>query len=302
MVPSLDGLEPLPNTAIEPEGTIMLSVFEQIFCAIVGGIFIWLAFTFIQKKHLPYAFVATLIGAGFLLCTLSGVQSLIKSGILWRFTQKLTSYGEKMDGFQISMNQMRDDISEQQAKLSTNQLQLAAVQDKIQKALSDISTQQSSITNQFQRILTLQNEVVSAQTNLTAQQKQLEDVEYWVQHLYDKMADETFPASDTNHVLMVPLPNGSITFFLRASHVPIRGSFENFVLPSAGREQRMDEGGFIKNIVMRNLVGGDTNTLSFRLHYVIDTRETNFYKTFPQLNTGIWIINDKTWGITNLPN
>ena len=89
-----------------------MQIVEQIFCVVMGFVFLRVAYRWLDKPDkLGQAFLFFLVAIGFFVCTLSGVQNLIKTNILWRFTKSLEEYGNKIDTFQTSVTEMRDDLN-----------------------------------------------------------------------------------------------------------------------------------------------------------------------------------------------
>src|SRR6185312_7684350 len=150
--------------------------------------------------------------------------------------------GDKIDSYQQTVADMHNSLSQQQLELSSNQMVLKIKQDafdskiavvesnlseqqiKLQKAELEVYSQQQDITNQFSRISVMQSDLYAAGTNLSAQSKELSDVQYFIKNLYAKTETETFTIKDTNNLMILPSPNGSVDLIIRLSRVPIKGS------------------------------------------------------------------------------
>ena len=283
---------------------------EQFVCWGFGFAFLILAVYFAHKDSLAYAFVILLISVFACFCGLSGVQALLKTHLLWQVTSALQSYGEKIDKYQKTVADMHESLSQQQFELSSNQLilskgqdefkvQIADVvkrltkqQDKIADAEEKVFSQQSDITNQFRQISMLQNQLLDTTTNLDSQAKKLSDIEYWVNNLYTKMTTESYTFSDTNNLIQIPSQDASLRFVVRLNHVPIKGSIEYFVKDDVNKvEQRINPGGYIYNIGSGEVVGYNKDSVILTWKYVIDDRQTNFYKRMPIMNQEVWSTN-----------
>jgi uncharacterized membrane protein len=279
-------------------GNLTMQIVEQIFCAVIGVIFLRVAFKWLDKPDkLAHAFIFFLVAIGFFVCTLSGVQSLIKTNILWKFTKSLDEYGNKIDMFQTTVSEMRDDLKKQQSILASNQTTLATIQARIQTAQSGVTNAQQDITKQFKNISALQDQITSAQTNLDAQEKQLSDVSYWVQNLYDNTTNEVLSVENPNQLLVIPGINPSENIVLiRLSAAAIPGSVEaevNDHAHFAPIRTFVNWGKNSKNLSTLRLGSTfQTNALQLSLHYVVDTRETNLYHRMPIIGKEFWLRND----------
>lgn len=274
---------------------------EQIFCALLGFVFLKSAYAWLDEDKAGQAFVLFIVAAAFFLCTLSGMQSLIKTEILSKFSEKMAAYGERIDTFQKAVTDMRDDLRKQQDQLSTNQTDIKTVQAKIQKSQSqvadaqkelgkiqdDIRKQETANTVQFTNMMALNGKLYETQTNLDGQEKKLSDVEYWVQNLYDKKAIETFNALDTNKVLVVPMTNGGEHFVIKLQDAPIRNSIDFLTRNELGIEGHNPIETLMKNQLTTTMYGYNTNNLTFEISYIADSRETNLYQRLPILGREI---------------
>lgn len=154
--------------------------------------------------------------------------------MLWQVTNSLRSYGNKLDHFQTAIMSMRSELESRQSALATNQSrleleflahskQLVSVEKKTQDAQSHLVIQQSNLLVQVKELHDLQGKVVAAQTNLIAQQKKLENVEYWVENLFERSNEEEFSLNDTNKVLVLAETN-HVVAIVALSHIPLHNS------------------------------------------------------------------------------
>lgn len=137
-----------------------VQIVEQLFCAAVGVVFLYSSLRFFNRKEQEgKAFILLCIAAGWFFCTLSSVQTFIKTGILWKVDTDLTEYMNKIDGFQTNVTAMRDDLSKQQSLLKSNQ---NTMESQITNFQGQILSTRTEITNQLGAIKSL-GDSVSAQ-------------------------------------------------------------------------------------------------------------------------------------------
>jgi hypothetical protein len=282
---------------------------EQILCWGFALLFLGAAIYFIHKQALPYGFALSIISIFCCFCGFSSVQALLKTHMLWTVTETLKTYGDKIDNYQKINAELQKSLTAKQNELVTNQFlfvaemniqkeELKAIQTKIAESEVDIIRQQLAITNQFSTLSVVHTELLTAQTNIDSQTKKISDVEYWVQHLYQKMTTETFSVTDTNHLLYENTTDGHARYFIRLSNVPISGSVEMFARDHTSLgEIRLKPTQYVKNISQMGLYRFDTNTTTLTFRYIADNRETNFYKTFPK----IWF-DENSWNIFPQPD
>src|ERR1035441_1074256 len=153
---------------------------EQIFCWFVAILLIVVALRFLVKEKLSFALVLCLCAIGFAFFGLSGVQGLLKTGLLLSVRDSLVKYGERLESFQTNVSAMKAELGEHQALIEKHQNELADQQTRIRTAQTNVAAQQASITNQYEQIAQLQAKLASSQTNIAAQQGKLSDVTYWV--------------------------------------------------------------------------------------------------------------------------
>jgi hypothetical protein len=268
-----------------------MQVIEQIFLALLGFIFLRVAYKWMDKPDkLGQAFLFFLVAMCFFVCTLSGVQSLIKTNILWRFTKSLEEYGNKIDTFQTTVTDMRDDLKKQQSILASNQTTLSIIQSNIQAAQIGITNTQRGIANQFNEITYLQQQISAAQTNLYKQETLLANVQYWIENLYANMTFERVTNVDPTRVIMTQGTNGALNFLIMLKNAPITNSIEIYSLNSKGVDERFHIlGNNCRNLIVVGTDNVDTNKLRFSLQYVADRRETNLFTAMPILNKDVWI-------------
>ena len=131
-----------------------MHIAEQIGSVIVGLIFVWFAGKFLHKEKVGMAFALLVIAGAFFFCSFSSVQAFIKTGILWKVDQKLTEYGDKIDGFQTSVSDMRDDLGKQQVKIMVAQSNLDDVEYWVQNLYGKMTNEGVSMSD-TNRVLTV---------------------------------------------------------------------------------------------------------------------------------------------------
>ena len=131
------------------EGLLKRLMLEQIACWTVAICFLVAAFRFLQREKISLAFTVFIVAAIFFFCSLSGVQSLLKTGMLSTFTAELVKYGDKLDEFQLSIANMRENLADQQSQIEKQQTVISAAQ-------LEVAMQQTNVTGQTERILSLQ--------------------------------------------------------------------------------------------------------------------------------------------------
>jgi hypothetical protein len=125
---------------------------EQIVCWFVGLLLLVAAFRYLVKEKLSFSFVLCLCAIAFFFFGLSGVQGLLKTGLLVTVKDSLVKYGEKLDGFQSNVVAMRVELSQQQSAIFKAQL--------------DVAAQQVILTNQNQKVAQVQKELTLAQAQV----------------------------------------------------------------------------------------------------------------------------------------
>ena len=270
-------------------GLLKTTTLEQFACWIVAGAFLVAAFRFLQTEKISLAFTVFILSALFFFCSLSGVQSLLKTGMLWTVSERLTKYGEKIDSFQLAMADMRNQLSDQQGQILTNQnkielaqLAIANQQTSVNAQQIAIGEQEASVTNQYQKIFTLQSQLAVAQTNLSSQAAKIQGVEFLVENLFSKMVFENIPASDTNRIAFVSVTNDRAQVLIKLQHTPISGSLQIFVTSedSLNSLQRVRVAPTTyKNILFQDLYKYDATRTAFSIQYVRDTRVTDVFQT-----------------------
>lgn len=275
----------------------------QIIGFIFAGFLFWLAYKLYDKNKIAAGGLVVVIGALILLCSFQWFQGWAKSFVASNISSQLTALGRQVNTVQETTTEMHSKLDKHQAEIEKHQKELDEVQAKIRLAETNVINDQSDIKNQFQRLSMVQSDLATAQTNLASQEKELSDVEYWVKNLYGKITNETFSIKDTNHVLVASFTNDTVRLFVRLSQVPINGSVEEYIRDASSlSEQRgYPSGNCFKNIIEANFYKYDTNSLTLSFHYVVDTRETNFYRRMPKLNEQIWLFPDGSWNVIQLP-
>lgn len=254
---------------------------EQIVCWLVAGAFLVTAFRFLQKEKISLAFTVFVLAALFFFCSLSGVQGLLKTGMLSAVTKQLIEYGEKLNTFQLTMDTMKKELSEQQGKIESQQQRLTDQEVKIQGAQINIGQQQDTITNQYAQLFAMQGMLSSAQTNIAAEQKQIENVQFVVDNIYSNMVFETISTSDTNHVAHLIGTNSCEEVVVILKSAPFPGSLQVFVNSGDGLNipQRLQWlPSVYHNILITGLCQYDMNKCSISVQYVKDTRKSNLFQ------------------------
>jgi hypothetical protein len=143
-----------------------MATLEQLFCWFIALVLFVVAFRYLTKEKLSLSFVLCLCAIGFAFFGLSGVQGLLKTGLLVTVKDSLIKYGDKLEGFQTNVMAVREELIKQQAQIQKQQTEIESQQNKIHQAQADVSSQQINITNQSERILSLQSVLASAQSNV----------------------------------------------------------------------------------------------------------------------------------------
>ena len=173
-------------------------IVEQIVCWAFAILLIAVALRFLVKEKLSFALVLCLCAVGFAFFGLSGVQGLLKTGLLLTVKDSLVKYGDKLEGFQTNVASMRAELAEHQTLI-----------DKHQKELTD---QQATIR--------------LAHTQLLEQQKRLVDVQFLVTNLFGKVTYENIACSDTNRCCKEQLTNGDWRVFVKLKYAAIPRSLQ----------------------------------------------------------------------------
>ncbi len=251
---------------------------EQFVCWAIGLLLIVAAFRYLVKEKLSFSFVLCLCAIAFFFFGLSGVQGLLKTGLILTVKDSLVQYGEKLDGFQTNVWAMRSQLNVHQTQIDEHQKELNDQQAKIRITQLNLAAQEENITNQYQQISALQGKLTSAQTNIDQQENQLQDVTYWVDHLYSNMTNETFSLTDTNRVVIKNDTNGFSCVCFKLAYTPIRQSVQGLYLSGGGLNIPipMDQPAIsYGNLLFQDIVGFDLNSTRLQLQYVRDTRRTN---------------------------
>lgn len=270
-------------------GLLKTATLEQFACWLVAGAFLVAAFRFLQTEKISLAFTVFILAAIFFFCSLSGVQSLLKTGMLWTVSERLTKYGEKIDNFQLAMAEMKNQLSDQQNQIETNQvnnqIKIEMAQSAIAKQQASVNSQQiiiqeqeASITNQYQKISAVQSELAIAQTNLSAQSAKIQDVEFLVENLFKKTFEERLAGSDSNAVSIVEVHDGLQLIVVKMKHVPVQNSVHGIFQDGQMQIPLLPFSGNHKNTVATYWQGGNVKGGTISLQYVIDARETNLIK------------------------
>src|ERR1035437_3975415 len=98
-----------------------MNIAEQIICWAFAVLLIVVALRFLVKEKLSFALVLCLCAVGFAFFGLSGVQGLLKTGLLLTVKDSLVKYGEKLEGFQTNVASMRAELSEHQTLIDKHQ-------------------------------------------------------------------------------------------------------------------------------------------------------------------------------------
>jgi len=130
-------------------GVLNSLTLEQVACWAVASAFLVTAFRFLQKERISLAFTVFIFAAIFFFCSLSGVQGLLKTGMLSAVTKQLIEYGEKLNTFQLTMDKMNRELSEQQEQIESQQIRLKGQESRIRNTQANIAAQQENITNQY---------------------------------------------------------------------------------------------------------------------------------------------------------
>ena len=122
-----------------------------------------------------------------------------------------------------------------------------------------------------------------AESNLEIQTKQLSDVTYWVQNLYNNMTLETIVTSDRSRTGWRIGTNGINQLTVLLQKAPIVKSVEVYLKDARSfTETRMpSDAPFFRNILLLKMQGYDTNNTTVSVRYVADIRETNLCLTMP---------------------
>jgi hypothetical protein len=262
-----------------------------------------------KDKTKPAALVL-LVASLILLISMPWFQGFFKSFISSEIMAKFKTLGNQVNAVQDTTTEMLNNFSNQvviiqetnklmAAELNNHQSELEQIQKYIRLEQINIKNEHLVITNQIETNKLFQASLASAITNVNAQQKQLSDVEYWVQHLYDKSTNELFTIADTNRLMLIPNTNGGIYYFIMLSYPPIHGSIELTIddgsMGSWSRRYYTDE---IYNICHGALYKYDSNSLKLSYHYVVNENETNYYKRMPLYNKEMFLLSGKDFSVT----
>jgi hypothetical protein len=129
---------------------------EQILCWIFGFLFLCLAAYFAHKDSLAYSLVILVMSAFSVFCGLSSVQTFLKTGMLMKVVDTLDEYGKKLDGYQTNVIEMRNQLSDQQDFLKSNQLSLASNIINMKKDFSDHQTSLGQQMGGFENLVNQQ--------------------------------------------------------------------------------------------------------------------------------------------------
>jgi hypothetical protein len=240
----------------------------QIIGIFFAGFLLLLAYKLYAKDRIPSAVLVVWASVFIFLCSWPWFQGWAKSFFASTITTQLKELGRQVNTVQETTTEMHKQLEKHQSEIDNHQKQLNGIQLNIK----------------------------SDQTNLDAEERRLSDVEYWVKNIYEKVTDEDFAASDTNHVLVGNVRMDNTTnqevYLIRLSHVPITNSVESYVKSKPLEiEQRMYMVKWGLNIFEAPMEGFNPTNTSLSFHYVIDTRETNFFKDMSEFKNHILVTN-----------
>jgi hypothetical protein len=233
-----------------------------------------LAYKFFAKEKHPTSALLALMAVVVLFCSFPWFQGFLKTWVNSKVNSKLAALGQQVNDVQAATTEMHGQLANHQTQIDKHQKELDDVQIKVRNAQSDVLNQQTNITQQYQQISNVQSGLAIAQTNIDMQEKKIEDVEFLVDNLFSKMVEDKFSGADTNHVIYKKVGNDTYNVAIKLQFAPIKGSIQ--VIVGGGIPQTAYYDAFVyKNIIFYGLHGYDINSISFSVHYVKDSRETN---------------------------
>ncbi len=94
-----------------------MQIVEQFLCWAFAFLLLAAAFRYLVKEKLSLAFTLCLFAIAFGFCGLSGVQGLLKTGLLLTVKDSLVKYGEKLETFQTNVATMKEELSQHQTRI-----------------------------------------------------------------------------------------------------------------------------------------------------------------------------------------
>src|ERR1017187_7591569 len=113
-----------------------MMIAEQIVCWAFAILLIVVVLRFLVKEKLTFALVLCLFSVGFAFFGLSGVQGLLKTGLLLTVKDSLVKYGERLETFQTNVAGMKAELAEHQTLIDKHQMELTTQQSAIRTALT----------------------------------------------------------------------------------------------------------------------------------------------------------------------
>lgn len=129
------------------------------------------AILLLKEKEIGYSLLTLLISTFAVFCSLSGVQSLLKTHLLWQVTTSLKDYGDKLDQFQASVATMEENLRHQEDTNNTTQHELAKLGQQISTAQSNLNNQQKTNYATQSELQRLTDSIQRAQANLEHQEE-----------------------------------------------------------------------------------------------------------------------------------
>src|SRR5579872_1083181 len=290
---------------------------ENIACWTFAGFLLYLSFKFLQQGKSAEAFVIFPVAVGCFVVGLSSVQALIKTEILGTIVKTLTSYGEKVDGYQTSLIQMRNETFTNQQALKTVQKDIVGQQQIAERTYSDITKlaaklndAEARITMEHQTNLALNetnlalhkklagieqriqkqivtNDAVQArleqtEARLSSQEADIGSVRQTLAHLYENTVQTNIPSTDSNRVAVVHLSKETLGVGVLLPEMPISNSIEAWRQgPNFDMHSLAAVTGGRGNFVMLNFVGGTNESVitgqTFIFKYVRNTTEPDLW-------------------------
>jgi len=214
------------------------------------------------------------MGVIVLFCSFPWFQGFLKTWVNSNINSKLVALGKQVNDVQTATTEMHGQLANHQTQIDKHQKELDDVQVKVRNAQSDVLNQQTNIAQQYQQISNVQSDLATAQTNIEKQEKKIEDVEFLVDNLFAKTVEDKFSGTDTNRVTYMKMENDIYNVAIKLQFAPIKGSIQ--VIVGGGIPQTSYYDALIyKNVIFYSLHGYDIKNISFSIHYVRDTRETN---------------------------
>jgi hypothetical protein len=139
---------------------------EQIFCWFFAIFLLVAALRCLVKEKLSWSFVLCLCAIGFAFFGLSGVQGLLKTGLLITVKDSLVKYGEKLESFQTNVISMRAELADQQSRIRTAQTNMATQQEALSDVTYWVRNLYANITNETISVSDTNRVIVSQLTNV----------------------------------------------------------------------------------------------------------------------------------------